>query len=90
MITFELMKMETTYNLNSDDLDDKIIKEIKKLFKGKKISITISTETDDTEYLNSNPENEKFLRKSMAEEPSISFSPPEFKNLIKKVQVKTK
>lgn len=90
MITFELMKMETTYNLNSDDLDDKIIKEIKKLFKGKKISITISSETDDAEYLNRNPENEKFLRKSMAEEPSIKFTPPEFQNILNNVQVKHK
>lgn len=90
MITFELMKMETTYNLNSEDLDEKIIKEIKKLFKGKKISITISSETDETEYLNSNTENEKFLRKSMAEEPSVIFTPPEFKNHLKNIQVKSK
>jgi hypothetical protein len=34
---------------------------------------------DETDYLLSNPANEKFLTESMAQEPSVTFTLSEFK-----------
>lgn len=58
---------------------------IKKLFGGKEITITITTDTDETTYLTMNPANEKYLLESMAQEPSIRFTPDEFHEMIKKL-----
>ncbi|MCX6350476.1 MAG: hypothetical protein NTX03_01290 [Bacteroidetes bacterium] len=43
--------MESTYYLNSNELNEDFIKAIKTLFKNKKIAITVSVEQSETEYL---------------------------------------
>ncbi len=51
---------------------------IKKLFKGKDITKTMSSDPDETTYLTMNPANEKHLRESIAQKPSVNFTPEEF------------
>ncbi|NEW85437.1 MAG: hypothetical protein GZ094_24175 [Mariniphaga sp.] len=64
---------------------------IKKLFSGKEITITISTVPDETTYRSMNPSNKKHLMESIAEEPSIRFTPGEFNETVSKDEVlKTK
>jgi hypothetical protein len=74
--------MEATLKLKVSELDDSLFQNIKKLFEGKSVTITISSEDDETNYLLSNAGNEKFLMESMAEEPSVSFTIEEFKNQV--------
>jgi len=57
--------MESTYYLNSDELNSDFIKAVKTLFKNKKISITVSVEEDETEYLLSNDVNKRRLLQSI-------------------------
>lgn len=53
--------MLATYRLNSNELNNDIIKSIKSTFKNKKIEITIQEIEDETEYLSKNPVNNKHL-----------------------------
>jgi hypothetical protein len=70
--------MEASIKLKVSELDDNLFQKIKKLFEGRTVTITISSEDDETSYLLSNAGNEKFLMESMAEEPSVSFTFEEF------------
>jgi hypothetical protein len=74
--------MEAIYKLKANEINSNLMSTIKKLFSGKEITITISTEIDETTYLTMNPANEKHLMESMAEEPTIQFTPEEFKKRI--------
>ena len=60
---------------------------IKKLFRGKEITITITTDPDETTYLTMNPANKKHLLDNIASEPTIGFTAKEFdkhvENLLK-------
>lgn len=42
--------MQTTYQIEADELDEKFVDSVKALFKHKKIEITV-VELDETEYL---------------------------------------
>lgn len=57
--------MTTTYHLSANDLSEDFLKSLKAMYKGKTISITVETETDETEYLLSSEANRKFLLESM-------------------------
>lgn len=54
--------MQTTYRIKADELDTNFLKNIKTLFRGKEIEISVQ-EADETEYLFSSPENKKHLLK---------------------------
>lgn len=77
--------MEAIYKLKANEINPNLMDTIKKLFSGKEITITITTEPDETTYLTMNPANEKHLLESMAEEPSIQFTPAEFKKMVSKL-----
>lgn len=83
--------MEVTYKLKASEISSGFIKAVKKFFGGKEITITITEETDETAYLTMNPANKKHLLESMAQEPTIHFTPDEFKDLeIVSVELKNK
>ena len=77
--------MEAIYKLKASEVNTNLMDTIKKLFNGKEITITISTEPDETTYLMMNPSNEKHLMESMAEEPTVRFTPEEFKEMVDKM-----
>lgn len=71
--------MEAIYKLNEKEIDPNLMDTIKKLFRGKEITITIkTTKVDETDYLTSNPANTKHLLENIAAEPTISFTAGEF------------
>ncbi|HLN74344.1 MAG TPA: hypothetical protein VK205_13705 [Prolixibacteraceae bacterium] len=71
--------MEAIYKLNAKEIDPNLMDTIKKLFRGKEITITITTsEVDETDYLTRNPENKKHLLENIDAEPTISFNAGEF------------
>ncbi len=82
--------MEAIYKLNANEIDSALLETIKKLFGGKAITITITTDPDETTYLTMNPANEKHLLENMAQEPFISFTQAEFENHIEDLLRKTK
>jgi hypothetical protein len=49
--------MTATITITPEEFNEKLIHQIKSLFDGKKISITIQDVTDETEYLLSSPAN---------------------------------
>jgi len=51
--------MEAIYKLKANEIDPNLMDTIKKLFHGKEITITITTESDETTYLTMNPANKK-------------------------------
>jgi hypothetical protein len=77
--------MEAIYKLKANEISPNLMDTIKKLFKGKEITITISSEPDETTYLTMNPANERHLLESIAQEPSIRFTPEEFREMVKKL-----
>jgi hypothetical protein len=77
--------MEAIYKLKANEVSPNLMDTIKKLFKGKEITITISSEPDETAYLTMNPANERHLMESIAQEPSIRFTPEEFREMVKKL-----
>jgi hypothetical protein len=77
--------MEAIYKLKANEISPHLMDTIKKLFKGKEITITISSEPDETTYLTMNPANEKHLMESIAQEPTVRFTPEEFKNMVNKL-----
>ncbi|MDP2337472.1 MAG: hypothetical protein Q8N05_13710 [Bacteroidota bacterium] len=59
--------MEAIYKLKANEINPNLMGTIKKLFGSKEITITITTETDETEYLTSNPVNKKQLLDAIKE-----------------------
>ena len=47
--------MQTTYTLNTDDLDERFLASIKAAFPRRQVKIEINDERDETEYLLSEP-----------------------------------
>ena len=74
--------MEATFKIQSTEFNEKLFNRLKKIVKGKNVTITISTEIDETEYLNAYPANSKHLQESIVSEPSVTFSPDEFEKHI--------
>ena len=74
--------MEAIYKLKANEIDPNLMDTIKKLFRGKEITITITTEPDETTYLTMNPANKKHLLESIAQEPSVKFTPGEFREMV--------
>ena len=70
--------MEAIFKIQPAEFDERLFRHIKKMFEGKMVTITISTEMDETSYLSANPANRKYLMESMAQEPTVSFTPEEF------------
>ena len=77
--------MEAIYRLNANEINPNLMETIKKLFTGKEITITITSEPDETTYLTMNPANEKHLLESIAQEPAIHFTPEQFKEMVDKL-----
>ena len=74
--------MRATFEITAEELDEQFLHQIKKMFEGKEVTITITTETDDTTYLLADPENKKHLMDSIASEPQISFTADEFEKKV--------
>lgn len=71
--------MEAIYKLNAEEIDPNLMDTIKKLFHGKKITITVTTaDVDETTYLTQNPANAKHLLENIAAQPTITFTAGEF------------
>ncbi len=49
--------MNTIFQINSNELDNRFIDTIKSLFKNKKIIISITEDIDETDYLKQSKEN---------------------------------
>ena len=77
--------MEAIYKLKAKEIDPNLMDTIKKLFRGKEITITITAEPDETTYLIMNPANKKHLLESIAQEPSVKFTPGEFREMVDKM-----
>jgi hypothetical protein len=77
--------MEAIYKLNANEINADLMQAIKKLFGGKEITITITTEPDETTYLTMNPANEKHLHENIVAEPTITFSGDEFMKYVNKI-----
>jgi len=77
--------MEAIYKLSANEIDSNLISSIKKLFGQKEITITITSEPDETTYLTMNPANEKHLLDNIVAEPVIKFSGDEFKSYVEKL-----
>ena len=77
--------MEAIYKLKANEINPNLIDTIKKLFGSKEITITITTELDETTYLTMNPANKKHLLESIAQEPSVKFTPGEFQEMVDKM-----
>ena len=48
------------------------------MFEGRAVTITITTEMNETDYLSANPANKKHLLENIAQEPTVKFTPEEF------------
>jgi hypothetical protein len=82
--------MEAIFKIQSKEFDESLFLQIKKLFEGKSMTIIISTEMDETEYLSAYPANKKHLLENMACEPSISFTAEEFEKHVEDLLKQTK
>jgi hypothetical protein len=74
--------MEAIFKIEPKEFNEELFLRLKKLFKGKTVTIAFSTEIDETSYLTMNPVNEKYLLESIVQEPIIRFTPEEFKEKI--------
>jgi antitoxin YefM len=57
--------MNFTQHIEADNLTSDFLDYVKKMFKGKKIKLTIETELDDTAYLMASQPNHQRLLKSI-------------------------
>ena len=55
--------MQTTYTLNTDELDEGFLQRVKSAFPRRQVTIAVNDEADETEYLLSDPaRKERLLR----------------------------
>jgi len=76
--------MNTTYHLAANELTVDILAALKKLYKGKKISITVEEEMDETEYLLKSEANKKMLLESIKQAENGELISVNFKKARKK------
>jgi len=74
--------MEARYKIKANELDSTWIESIKKMFLNKNITIKITTDMDETDFLTMYPANEKHLLDNLAAEPTVKFSGDEFKEYV--------
>ncbi|MCF8302435.1 MAG: hypothetical protein K9I94_04095 [Bacteroidales bacterium] len=77
--------MQATFKISAEELDDRLLQKIKKLVEGKPVTITITTEADETTYLTANEANKNHLLESMASEPEVTFSAEEFEKHVEEL-----
>lgn len=77
--------MEAIFKIDPKEFNEEFFLRLKNLFKDNTVTIAISTEIDETSYLTMNPANEKHLLESIAQEPTIKFTPEEFKDKVSKL-----
>ncbi|MGM0503952.1 MAG: hypothetical protein ACQESQ_04975 [Bacteroidota bacterium] len=77
--------MEAIFKIEPTEFNQKLFQNIKKMFEGKNVTITISTELDETDYLNANQANRKHLLENLAQEPTVRFTPEEFDRHVEKL-----
>lgn len=59
--------MYTTYHLKEEELDEEFLESVKKLFKNKRLTISVSEEIDETAYLLNSSANLKRLKESVGQ-----------------------
>ena len=64
--------MNTIFQINSDELDNRLIESVKALFKNKKLIISITEDIDETTYLLQSKNNAKRLFDALTEIKSNS------------------
>lgn len=57
--------MYTTYHLQEEELNEEFLNSVKKLFKNKRLTISIAEELDETEYLLKSSSNVRRLQESI-------------------------
>ena len=57
--------MYTTYHLKEEELNEEFLESVKKLFKNKRLTISVSEEIDETAYLLNSSANLKRLEESV-------------------------
>ncbi|HKK82275.1 MAG TPA: hypothetical protein VJ909_08500 [Prolixibacteraceae bacterium] len=77
--------MEAIFKIEHTEFNQKLFQNIKNMFEGKNVTITISTELDETDYLNATQANRKHLLESIAQEPTVKFTPEEFDKHVEKI-----
>ena len=77
--------MEAIFKIRPAEFNQKLFQNIKKIVEGKPVTITISTELDETDYLNASLANRKHMLENMAQEPTINFTPEEFDKHVEKL-----
>ena len=77
--------MQASFKIHTSEFSENLIKQIVKLFQGQTVTITVSTEPDETVYLLSDPENKKHLSESMASEQEVIYTPQEFEEQVGKL-----
>jgi hypothetical protein len=78
--------MEAIYKINANELDISLIKAIKSLFKGKEVTIIVSSEMDETAYLTADKTNEKHLIDNMVSEQEVRYSGEAFSAYVEKLR----
>jgi hypothetical protein len=78
--------MYTEFHTNANMLDLNFLNGIKAMFKSKSISIIITEEQDETEYLLSSPANREMLEESINSKEGYKFSLDEFKKFSKELK----
>jgi len=71
-------KMEALYKLNVNEIDNSFLESIKRLFKGKKVIISITSFEDETTYLSSFEANKMHILNNIVAEPTARFSGDDF------------
>lgn len=80
--------MEAIYKANANELDISLVKAIKNLFKGKEVTIIVSSEMDETAYLTSDHANEKHLSDNIISDKEVHYSGEEFSAYVEKLRKK--
>lgn len=82
--------MQATFKIKAGELNEGLLQQIRKMFEGKPVTITITTQEDDTIYLNADPANKKHLEDSMASEPEMTYTAEEFEKHVDRLLQKSK